>query len=163
MTGYLTFGSDRESELESVDLAQLIRRSTKLVTGELAAVGVEIAVTEPLPTAMVSGDPRRLQQVILNLLLNARDAMPDGGSVTLALESRAQQHVLTMTDVGDGLGGVAPTQLFEPFWTSKEQGSGLGLALSRRIVVAHGGSLELNDRTDARGAVVTIRLPALPG
>jgi len=163
LTGYLTFGSDRESELEPVDLAHLIRRSTKLVTEELAAAGVDIVVTEPLPTAMVSGDPRRLQQVILNLLLNARDAMPDGGSVTLALASRAQEHVLTMTDLGGGMGDVAPTQLFEPFWTSKEKGSGLGLALSQRIVVAHGGSLDLNDRTDVRGAVVTIRLPALRG
>ena len=163
LTGYLTFGSDRESEFESVDLVQLIRRSTQLITAELAAAGVDVVVTEPLPAAVVNGDPRRLQQVILNLLLNARDAMPAGGSVILALESRAQRHVLTMTDEGGGLGGVDPAQLFEPFWTSKEKGSGLGLALSRRIVVAHDGSLELSDRTDARGAVVTIQLPALQG
>ena len=163
MTGYLTFGSDRESEFESVDLVQLIRRSTQLITAELAAAGVDVVVTEPLPAAVVNGDPRRLQQVILNLLLNARDAMPVGGSVILALESRAQRHVLTLTDEGGGLGGVDPAQLFEPFWTSKEKGSGLGLALSRRIVVAHDGSLELSDRTDARGAVVTIQLPALQG
>jgi two-component system sensor histidine kinase HydH len=155
LAGYLAFGTDALGELEDVDLASVVRRTVRLVAPDLA-----VDVTEPLPAAPCRGDPRRLQQVLLNLLLNARDAMPAGGRVTVGLSSAGGRHRVTVADEGTGLQGAARDRAFEPFWTSKDKGGGLGLAVSRRIAREHGGDLTLADRADASGCVATLELPA---
>ena len=160
LTGYLAFGADAPVEPEDVDLPQLLRRTARLLAAECEAAGVTIRVAEPLPPARLRGDPRRLQQVLLNLLLNARDAMPGGGEVGLALHSADGRHRVTVTDTGEGLGAGARDRAFEPFWTTKDKGSGLGLAVSRRIAREHGGDLTLADRADARGCEARLDLPA---
>jgi two-component system, OmpR family, sensor kinase len=162
LTGYLAFGADAPVEPEDVDLAQLARRTARLLESELRAGGVTVRVAEPLPSARLRGDPRRLQQVLLNLLLNARDAMPGGGEVVLALASEGGRHCLTVTDAGEGLEAGARERAFDPFWTTKEKGSGLGLAVSRRLAREHGGDLTLADRADGRGCVARLELPADP-
>lgn len=162
LTGYLAFGTDTTAETERVDLTQLVRRTVRLATAELAGQDVTVQVLEPLPDAVVMADPRRLQQVILNLLLNARDAMPRGGPVHVGLREEAGRWRLTVIDAGAGLPTGAGARIFEPFWSSKPQGSGLGLAVSRRICREHGGDLTLADRTDGRGCVATLSLPAMP-
>jgi len=158
LAGYLAFGTDRTGAREHVDLTALVRRTVRFASDDLAASGVEVEILEPLPAAAVAGDPRRLQQVVLNLLLNARDAMPAGGTVHVALRAAAPGWQLTVIDAGDGLPPDAGERIFEPFWTSKPQGSGLGLAVSRRIAREHGGDLTLADRTDGRGCVATLTL-----
>jgi two-component system, OmpR family, sensor kinase len=155
LAGYLAFGTDALGELEDVDLASVVRRTARLVAPDLA-----VDVAEPLPAAPCRGDPRRLQQVLLNLLLNARDAMPAGGRVTVALSSAGGRHRVTVADEGTGLQGAARDRAFEPFWTTKDKGGGLGLAVSQRIAREHGGDLTLADRTDAAGCVATLELPA---
>lgn len=161
LTGYLAFGTGQDAPPEDFDLGDCLRRSARLSAGELQKQGVEIDLAGVEPGRVVRGDPRRLQQVFLNLLFNARDAMPDGGriSVQAVLEPDAARVVVTVTDAGTGLGGVDRQKLFEPFWTTKEKGSGLGLAMSRRIVEDMGGTLELRDRPDARGAQAVMALP----
>ena len=158
LTGYLNFGGDNAGRPESIDLTRLVRRTIQLVDAELQETGVVVTVTEPAPAAPCQGDPRRLQQVLLNLLLNARDAMPDGGAVTVTMTAGAAQHTVTVLDEGPGLGDTPLEKIFEPFWTSKPQGSGLGLAVSRRIAREHGGELELADR--AGGCAATLVVPA---
>ena len=159
LAGYLALGSDRASAPEAVDLSQLVRRSVQLVRSELAAAGCTVHLNEPLPAVQLRGDPRRLQQVLLNLLLNARDAMPAGGEVAVELARTDRQARITVTDSGEGLQDRDSRRAFEPFWTSKEKGSGLGLAVARRIAGEHGGELELANRGDAPGAVATLQLP----
>jgi len=95
----------------------------------------------------------------MNLLLNARDAMPNGGKVTLHLAGDGDQALLTIADEGTGLKGLAEEKLFTPFWTDKEKGSGLGLALARQIMARQDGTLTLSDRADGPGAIAEIRLP----
>ena len=158
LAGYLAFGSDREGPAEEFDLGLILRRSVDLLAGELAVQGISVNLG-PVSDAPVLGDPRRLQQVILNLLLNARDAMPGGGEITAELARDESGVRLTLSDQGPGLGDADPARLFEPFWTTKEKGSGLGLALSRRIVDEMGGTLELANRSEGRGAVATLGLP----
>ena len=160
LAGYLAFGSDRAGPLEEFDPGVIVGRGVSLLEEELSAQGISVTPC-PASESLVTGDPRRLQQVILNLLLNARDAMPDGGEITIGMEHDGQEVCLTMADEGAGLEGADTRRLFEPFWTTKEKGSGLGLALSSRIVREMGGTLELANRPDGPGAVAAIRLPLL--
>ena len=158
LTGYLSFGNDLETEHEAFDLEEVIRRTVQLMSSELSETGVTIdSSAAELP---VIGDRQRLQQVLMNLLLNARDAMPDGGQVHMDGRHEGASCILTITDEGPGLGNLDPESLFTAFHSNKEKGSGLGLALSRQIAEAHGGTLTLESRTDRAGAVATLTLPA---
>jgi two-component system OmpR family sensor kinase len=163
LTGYLDFGTGGAGAAETVDLTRLVRRTVQLVDAELCETGVTIAVDEPLPAVLAKGDPRRLQQVLLNLVLNARDAMPDGGPVTVTIRPDGDTVRVVVLDAGHGLGDTSGERLFEPFYTTRPRGSGLGLAVSRRIAREHGGDLELADRTGGRGCAATLSLPLATG
>ncbi|MFO7608395.1 MAG: ATP-binding protein, partial [Candidatus Krumholzibacteriia bacterium] len=160
LSGYLAFGRDGDSAAEVFALGPVVRRGAALLEGELTAAGVGVRLDLPADDLTVRGDPRRLQQVLLNLLLNARDAMPGGGTVTVTLARGDGGAVLAVRDEGGGL-DAAPEQCFEPFWTTKQKGGGLGLSLSRRIVAGMGGTLELGNRGDRSGAEALVRLPVL--
>lgn len=157
LSSYLALGSDAGVEPERLDLADVVQRTVKLMAADLEQFGVTVALE--LDELCVLADRHRLQQVLMNLLLNARDAMPDGGTATIRGAVRAGHAILTITDEGQGIDGD-PESLFTAFETTKEKGSGLGLAVSRQIVEAHGGTLAIESRTDRAGAVVTLILPA---
>ncbi len=159
LTGYLAFGADKDAASEIFDLGLTLRRSLHLVHDEFAAQGVSLQIQDSLPVAEVNGDPRRLQQVILNLLINGRDALPNGGNIMLDLVIARDRVQVIVTDDGGGLGAVDPDKIFEPFWTSKEKGSGLGLAMSRRIMEDMGGGLTLRERADRPGVVAELWAP----
>jgi signal transduction histidine kinase len=156
---YLSFGSDRASRLDDLDLAALIRRTVKLMDAELSHTGVRAVLSESLPEAWIRGDRQRLQQILVNLLLNARDAMPAGGAVTLSLAEDDGYWKLIVVDGGHGLGDADREKVFAPFWTSKEKGGGLGLTVSRRIAEQHGGTLTLSNRPDGRGCEARLTIP----
>lgn len=162
LTGYLSFGTDRSGEPERVDLEALVHHTLALVRDELATTGVSVDVTQTAHDPAVDGDPRRLQQLLLNLLLNAQDAMPSGGRIQIRILDDNSQLRLSVADEGSGLDNAGETQAFEPFWTSKDKGSGLGLAVSRRIAEEHGGTLEIRNRTDRAGCVAALSLPRAP-
>jgi len=159
LTGYLTFGRGGEAEPEVFDLGDAVQRAVAFLESELATDGVTCSVEVPEEDAPVLGDPRRFRQVMLNLLLNARDAMPDGGPVAIGLTVNGGRARLAVTDSGTGLDPAARGRAFEPFWTNKEKGGGLGLALSRGIIEEMGGSLDLDDQKDGPGACAVIHLP----
>ena len=108
-------------------------------------------------------DEHQLGQVLLNLLLNAADAMGGVGRVAIDAREEAGAVELTVADEGPGLRGEHLARLFEPFFTTKEpgEGTGLGLAISNRIVESMGGTLTAANRAP-RGAVFTVRLPGAP-
>ena len=162
LTGYLSFGLEKETAAETFDLCACLRRSETMISQEMEQTKVRIVLPEDLSPVLVLGNTLRLQQVFLNLLINARDAMPEGGVIRIELEQKEAKVQVSICDSGIGLSGVDLNRLFEPFWTNKEKGSGLGLAMSRRIVEDMNGSLELKDRTDDVGAVAEIILPVHP-
>ena len=121
--------------------------------------GVKLAMhnrTESVP--VILGDRSRLQQVLMNVVLNALQAMPGGGSCSLVLETAGESVTLAVEDEGRGFSPEALTRLGEPFFSEKEGGMGLGLAAAMEICRAHGGHLQATNRSTG-GARVSIQLP----
>ncbi|MBC8422606.1 HAMP domain-containing histidine kinase, partial [bacterium] len=164
LTRYLTFGKGGNGfDMERLDLSRLAYRSVRMAEQEMAAAGIDLAVEAPEAPLYVTGDNPSLQQVMLNLLLNARDAMPGGGRIAVVMERSGREAVLRVLDEGTGLGGMSEREIFEPFLTTKEKGSGLGLTVVRQVVEDHGGTFSLSDRNDGPGAVAEMRLPVCDG
>ncbi len=106
-------------------------------------------------------DAERLEQVILNLVRNAVEAMPAGGTVRLSTRARDGGAELAVSDDGPGMSEEVVERAFEAFYTTKSKGSGLGLAVCRQIVLAHGGEVRL-DTAPGEGTTFTIYLPGAP-
>jgi nitrogen fixation/metabolism regulation signal transduction histidine kinase len=135
-----------------VDIGALVAK----VAGLDRRAPVHVATGEPL---LVPADPDQLEQALINLLRNAVEAsIPAGGSVHVSWRVTDGRAVIEIRD--DGPGPPASDNLFVPFFTTKPGGSGVGLALARQIAEAHDGGVNLEGRTDARGALATLWLPA---
>ncbi|MFQ5612025.1 MAG: GAF domain-containing protein [Anaerolineae bacterium] len=109
-----------------------------------------------LAPALVASD--QMKQVFLNLILNALEAMPDGGKLQVGAQQSNGLIVVTLTDTGVGMSSEVMNDLFEPFFSTKTSGTGLGLAVSHEIVTQHGGTIEASSQP-GRGSTFTIRLP----
>ena len=156
--GYLRFARDEPLARTATDLVRVVDRSLLLVESEASASGVRIArtgLTEPL---LISADPQRITQVLLNLLINGVQAMPDGGELRIDVSREGEQAVVRVADSGPGFDERALRGAFQPFFTTKEKGSGLGLAMTKRIVEGHDGAISVANRPEG-GALITVRLP----
>ncbi len=159
----LAFARRSENRREPLDLDALVERTLRLRNFQLADanVTVELALHRALPP--VIGDVRQLQQVVLNLVTNAVQAMAPLGGGTLRIRSRALRGsvVLEICDSGRGIAPAARPHVFEPFFTTKREGegTGLGLSVSYGIVTAHGGSIGVAE-TSERGTTMVVSIPA---
>ena len=147
----LNFSRTSPTEFVSVDLNKVLRETLTLVEHQLAQAGVEIklGLDENLPR--IKGNPGKLQQVFLNLLLNARDAMGSGGVLTVSTTSSAGSVKAAVADTGDGIARENLARIFDPFFTTKaaRKGTGLGLSVSYGIVREHGGDIEVESEMRA--------------
>jgi PAS domain S-box-containing protein len=153
-----------EKRSELVDVNELVDSTVALLNSELISRGVSLKLDldHTLPTA--SGDPVQLQQVLLNLVMNAMDAMADTpiAQRLLTISTRALRSAaldLIVRDSGSGIPADEEKRLFEPFYTTKTRGLGLGLTICSTIVEAHGGTLTLANG-EAGGAIARLSLPA---
>jgi len=145
--------------LEEVEFRELCKAVVTLHDGVARAAAVRFDVSAP-DARWVSCDPRRVKQILINLLQNALEVSPPGSTVELALLAGAGDGArVEVRDRGPGLAPQARAHLFEAGWTSKERGNGLGLALARGLARQHGGELELLDR-EGGGCVAVLTLPA---
>ena len=126
-------------------------------TARAQNIGIDWHAEPDLP--MVALDVELFEKVLLNLMLNAEDAMPDGGALTLQARAEGGEVVLDVIDTGCGMEPDLAAKVFEPFLTTKANGNGLGLATAKKIVLAHGGSIAVQSEP-GRGTKFTIRLPA---
>jgi signal transduction histidine kinase len=143
------------------DVRETLHRALNLVDGRARQQGVSLATALNNGPLTVDADPEQLHQVFVNLLINAIEAMPGGGQLLVAAESAGgdpPEVQVRLHDTGPGLPDEILDRLFEPFATTKDRGTGLGLAVSRRIVEEHGGSIEgANDPQG--GALFCVSLP----
>jgi two-component system NtrC family sensor kinase len=122
-------------------------------------VSVTWQVDEDLPPILAAGD--QVKQVFLNLVLNAAEAMPGGGELTIHGAQSAADIIITFSDTGPGIAPEDMAQIFEPFFSTKSTGTGIGLAVSREIVTNHGGILQAQNHPQ-KGAIFTVTLPTHP-
>ncbi|HEU4631132.1 MAG TPA: ATP-binding protein [Gemmatimonadaceae bacterium] len=159
----LTFARRSAPTREAVELAAVVERALRLRGYQLASQNVRTELDLDPDVPPVSADARQLQQVVLNLVTNALQAMPDGGVLRVATRRRDTMVELAIADTGPGIPEEARSHIFEPFFTTKGEGegTGLGLSVSYGIVAAHGGSLTLAD-TSAQGTCFVVALPVAP-
>ncbi|HIJ81161.1 MAG TPA: HAMP domain-containing histidine kinase [Desulfuromonadales bacterium] len=138
----LVFARDDPGERETIDLTSIVQECAVLLHTEAAGQNVTIAVNAP-PLVMVSMVVDRMIQMLLNLMKNGIQAMPDGGSLVVSLHQKNSSVRISIKDSGTGISPEQFEHIFEPFWTSKTQGTGLGLALCRKVVEEHGGNLRV--------------------
>ncbi|MDA1191793.1 MAG: ATP-binding protein, partial [Candidatus Poribacteria bacterium] len=156
----LDFSRPSALQLVPCDLGALIDGVIELMTPNLSRQGVEVRF-HPEERATVPADGDGLKRVLLNLLLNASQAQPDGGKIDVTLSAGANEAFILVEDRGHGFSEEALDAVFRPFFSTKTRGSGLGLATSRRIIERHGGTIEVGNRQDG-GASVRCRLPRRP-
>lgn len=142
--GLLARTQRQRPALQPLDLNALVQELLWLVKPTLEAHGIKVVAALDKDLPLLRGDRDGLLQLFLNLVNNSIDAMPAGGEleITTRLERRTRSAELTFRDSGVGLAPAALEHLFEPMWTTKETGSGFGLAIAREIAVAHGGQIE---------------------
>ncbi|WP_054006519.1 sensor histidine kinase [Cypionkella psychrotolerans] len=137
--------ADRSGDRSTVDLAEVTQNILLLAAGELTAVSVVLKSDIRIGLPAVLGDRVQLHQVVLNLVLNAIEAMhlvPGAGRVlAVALAAQGQQIVLTVGDSGPGISTENQSRMFDTFFTTKPKGMGMGLSICRTIMAAHGGEL----------------------
>jgi len=153
----LHFTADRDPHWECFPLRPLVEEVLASVAPQMAAQSIHARV-EIDPVLKLSADRDMIRRAILNLVLNALDAMPEGGTLGISAASEADDLLLHVSDSGPGLAPDAARRAFEPFFTTKAGGTGLGLAIVDRIVDVHGGQVSAANAPGG-GAVFSIRLP----
>ncbi len=159
----LDFARESETELQALDIPEIIDDTLLLVSNQARLVGVKILTETEEALPVVHGDSGQLTQVFLNLVLNALDAMPTGGTLTIAVRTALDGEALEIdfTDTGIGIPEQHLDSVFDPFFTSKKKakGTGLGLSVSLGIIKQHGGDIQVRSRF-GEGATFTVSLPA---
>ncbi|MBL9028676.1 MAG: HAMP domain-containing histidine kinase [Myxococcales bacterium] len=161
LRGYLALTRPLEQiERRRADVARLVREVAAVTEGRAERAGVTITVeAEPIAWDL---DDRRIKEAILNLVLNALDASEAGGRVTIRSAATHAALALSVTDTGRGMDEAELARAGSPYWTKKRGGTGLGVALARRVAEGHGGRLEVESRP-GHGTRMTLVVPRAEG
>jgi signal transduction histidine kinase len=158
---YLRFARAPRSQAGHHDPAELLGTLLDFLAPELAAARLEVRREFQPGVAAIRGDEARLRAVLLNLVRNAREAMAEGGTLTVAVRQAGAVVELEVRDTGAGIAPEALPHLFDPFYSTKARGTGLGLAFVQEVVQEHGGTVRCG-AAPGHGASFTIQLPAAP-
>ncbi len=155
----LDFGKSREAFRKNLPLREILEEAALLVRLKLEQSQVALTINKGLPGLIVFVDKGQIQQALLNLILNALVAMPDGGELTIEVMEPTDRKVSVLVkDTGQGIPDAFKDRIFDSFLTARSDGTGLGLTISKRILRAHDGDLELLD-SGPKGTVFRISLP----
>jgi len=157
------FSRPMELELREHDLRRVVEQTIELAGAEFTEHGVTIEKDLPLAAVMVRVDAELLRQALLNLLLNAMQAMPDGGVVRASVRRDQRIAIVEIADNGIGIPANLLPRIFDLYFTTKPKGSGIGLAMTYRIMKLHGGTMDVRSEADPgspnRGTAFTLRIP----
>ncbi len=159
----LNFYRPGKAERRKVALATLVGRVLGLLAAQLEKHHITVVREMPADLPPVYGVEDQLQQVVLNLVLNAMEAMPEGGRLFVLGWAEGDRVVLAVEDTGPGIAPEVRDNLFEPLVSTKDTGTGLGLAVSYNIIADHGGHLALGEPTRGTGAAFRVVLPKWQG
>ena len=143
---------------ETVSLSELAQNAVRLYQQDMTQQGIAVCYDCKEDTPLVEADPKLIQQVLVHLIANAIDAMPEGGTLTLHIRSEDGGLVVSIQDTGRGISASILKNVTDPFFTTKTMGTGLGLSLVQRIIQDHGGTLALSNSA-AGGAQARIWMP----
>jgi len=159
----LEFSRIRKTNImERMDLAALMENSIALVKNQLRLGGIVYRYDHPAQPVLVSGNPNQLQQVLVNLMLNAVQAMQPDDHLDLAVRGQGAEARVVVSDTGAGIPPETLAKIFDPFFTTKNEGTGLGLSLSYAIVKDHGGEIKVASEP-GRGTTFTLIFPRISG
>ncbi len=158
---YLRVARLPDPRMEADDVSSVVQEVVDFARREIESVGctVELRAQSPLPPALF--DEAQLRQALLNLLRNAREAMPAGGCIDVRVIAEGMSVIIDVDDRGGGIPPEIRARVFDPFFSTKGEGTGLGLAITRHIVEAHGGSIVCEPR-DGGGTRFRVALPIAP-
>jgi signal transduction histidine kinase len=168
---FLRFARIKDLDLIAVDLGKVLEEMVDFFDPSARAAGIDLKSYVPADLPQVRLDRELFKQALLNILLNAEQAMPQGGLITIqaAVESALVPAVsdptpgclcLSIIDTGQGIARDVLAKVFQPFFSTKAAGSGLGLATTRKIVEAHHGTIDVQSEL-GKGTKITIKLPAV--
>jgi signal transduction histidine kinase len=158
---FLNYAKVRRLQLEPSDLNHQISDVLDFFAPEAKAAGIEIEtfLDPDLPSVML--DRESFRRALLNLILNAKQAMPDGGQLTLRTVEEGDTVAIHLIDTGHGMDDRTASKMFEAFFSTKPGGSGLGLPTTQKIIAGHGGRISVESEV-GRGTKFTIELPIPP-
>jgi signal transduction histidine kinase len=157
---FLRFARVKDLNLVPTDLSAVIEEILDFFTPIARQSNIEIKTYLPADLWAVQLDPDLFKQALLNLMLNAAQAMQQGGQLTVQATGSSQEICLSLIDTGAGMNSDVLSRIFQPFFSTKPGGTGLGLPITRKIVLAHGGSIEAESAAGL-GTRFTIRLPCV--
>ncbi len=155
----LNYGRPPRLTFEAVDLRRLVDETIELIRPQAEEQGVEVTLEGDHSPLEIQGDRERLKSCFSNIAINALQAMPEGGSLRAHIAKMDGSIEVTLSDTGVGISKEASSKIFEPYFSTKQAGFGLGLAVARTIVEEHKGSIEVLSEPQ-RGATFIVRLPA---
>ena len=162
---FLDFARPPKLSRKMVDLVAVIQRTVQLTQSRIDRQGISLNLDLPQPGIELSADPQQLQQVMLNLVINAVESQPTGGQIEIRLrEARSPDSLreveIQVNDRGVGIPADILDRIFDPFFSTKDAGTGIGLAICQRIIEDHSGTIVPKSRPQG-GTTFTIRLPVL--
>jgi signal transduction histidine kinase len=161
LTEMLDFARPKAPRYEHTSIAAVIESVASLMAIPAQKAGVRIRLEVPPELPHIPCDREQIRQVLVNLTMNAVQAMPDGGTLELSAEVAGSRLVVSVKDEGVGVPIDALDQLFSPFYTTKKDGTGLGLSVAQQIVAGHGGEFLVSPNIP-KGSVFSFSLPLIP-
>jgi two-component system, NtrC family, sensor histidine kinase HydH len=158
VTEFLDFAHPHELNIQVCRLEEIVRKNISFLSQELEKKGITVKDNFGNRSFKLNGDPERLYRAFMNLLINSIQAIPESGTIDIRIEESRIGYRITIEDTGTGIKEENMKKIFNPFFTTKQKGSGLGLPIVRNIIEGHEGSITL-ENIDGSGTMVVITLP----